>query len=49
MFDPILNEKISALEALWVSKLHRDDLSLRACDEIPSLFQKMFPDSNVAK
>ena len=48
-FDPILNEKVSALETLWGSELHRGDLSLRACDDIPSLFQKMFPDSNVAK
>ena len=45
-FDLTLKEKVSDLEALWVFKVAQDDLSLGACDEIPSLFQKMFPDSN---
>ena len=48
-FEPTLKEKVSASEALWVFKVAQDDLSLRGCDGIPSLFQKMFPGSNVGK
>ena len=49
IFYPTIKEKVTALEALSVFKIAQGDFSLTACDGIPSLFQKMFPDSNVAK
>ena len=44
-----LKEKVSTSEVVSMFKVAQDDLNLRACDGIPSLFQKTFPHLNVVK
>ena len=48
-FDLTLKEKVSTSEVVSMFKVAQDDLNLRACDGIPSLFQKTFPHLNVVK
>ena len=45
---PTLQTQVTAAEGLWVFKVSEDDLSLRTCDDISTLFKRMFPDSNIA-
>ena len=43
-----LLEKVTAAEAMWPLKT-AEDMSLRNCDNVPSLFQCMFSDSEIVK
>ena len=45
---PTLQTQVTAAEGLWAFKVSEDDLSLRTCDDISTLFKRMFPDSNIA-
>ena len=45
---PTLQTQFTAAEGLWAFKVSEDDLSLHTCDDISTLFERMFPDSNIA-
>ena len=49
MLDRSLADKVTGAEAMWVFKLAQQNYSLRSCENIPLLFQQMFPDSEVVK
>ena len=49
ILDRSLADKVTGAEAMWVFKLAQQDYSLRSCENIPLLFKRMFPDSEVAK
>ena len=44
-----LQEKVTAAEAMWLFKIAEEDMTLRDCDNVPALFQRMFSDSEIAK
>ena len=46
--SPTLQTQVTAAQGLWAFKVSEDDLSLRTCDDISTLFKWMFPDSNIA-
>ena len=44
-----VQDQIVKAETLWALKTASENLSFRASDGIPQLFQKMFPDSTIAQ
>ena len=44
-----VQDQIMKAETLWALKTASEDFSFRVSDGVPELFQKMFPDSTIAK
>ena len=44
-----VQDQIMKAETLWALKTARENFSFRVSDGVPELFQKMFPDSTIAK
>ena len=44
-----VQEQVSKAETLWALKIVSENLSFRASDGSPELFQRMFPDSHIAQ
>ena len=49
LLDQTYQDRVSSAETIWFFKVAEEDMALRDCDNVPVLFQKMFPDSQIAK